>query len=203
MNNERSDSSPPVELQPPGAGLPLFQAFALRHIMFPAFCLLTPWDKAIRLFMQEGERLTEYARTLPAEQLNIPVLIKAPIGIEDSSRNWSAAMVLEHLIEVGSRIATGVTELTNDRPVSVRADIAEVKPKGVGMDEIIPLYRAFLQDFQVRTTGLVGNREASATMPHPWFGELNARQWLCLAALHQIIHRQQMQRILVGLRQDS
>ena len=50
---------------------------------------------------------------LSAEQLQRRVLVKAPMGIEDSSRYWSASMVLEHLIEVGSRIAVGIVELTH------------------------------------------------------------------------------------------
>ena len=53
------------------------------------------------------------AEPLSAEQLQRRVLVKAPMGMEDSSRYWSAAMVLEHLIEVGSRIAVGIVELTH------------------------------------------------------------------------------------------
>ena len=34
-------------LAPPGAGLPVVQAFVLRHIVFPAYCLTTCWDKAV------------------------------------------------------------------------------------------------------------------------------------------------------------
>jgi hypothetical protein len=63
------------------------------------------------------------------------------MGIEDSSRYWSAAMVLEHLIEVGSRIATGVVELTHGQAASVKADIADVKPKGQNNEGIVSAYR--------------------------------------------------------------
>ena len=98
---------------PPGAGLPVVQAFVLRHLVFPAYCLTTSWDKALAAFQAEGQKVIALVEPLSAEQLQRRVLVKAPMGIEDSSRYWSAAMVLEHLIEVGSRIAVGIVELTH------------------------------------------------------------------------------------------
>jgi hypothetical protein len=38
---------------------------------------------------------------------------------------------------------------------------------------------------------------------HPWFGALSARQWHALAALHNRIHRTQIERILLGLTQTD
>jgi hypothetical protein len=31
---------------------------------------------------------------------------------------------------------------------------------------------------------------------HPWFGPLDAHGWLCLAGMHHVIHRRQLERIL-------
>jgi len=42
----------------------------------------------------------------------------------------------------------------------------------------------------------VADRNSRTTLRHPWFGEMNAHQWHCLAAMHQSVHRKQMQRIL-------
>ncbi len=100
-------------LAPPGAGLPIVQAFVLRYMIFPAYCLATSWDKAVAAFQAEGQKVIALVEPLSAEQLQRRVLVKAPMGIEDSSRYWSASMVLEHLIEVGSRIAVGIVELTH------------------------------------------------------------------------------------------
>ena len=86
-------------LAPPGAGLPVIQAFALRYLIFPAYCLTTSWDKALDAFQSEGQKLVTLVEPLSEEQLQRRVLVKAPLGIEDSSRYWSAAMVLEHLME--------------------------------------------------------------------------------------------------------
>ena len=191
--------APPPNLAAPGAGLPPVQAFMLRHVLFPAFCRTTSWDEALGLFLREGERVAAAARSLAPEALQTRVLIRAPMGIEDSSRYWSAAMVLEHLIEVGSRVATGVVELTHGQAASVKADIAEVKPKGGGDSDIVAAYRAFLEDYADKVTHRAGDRAARLTAPHPWFGDLTAQRWVCLGALHQQIHRRQMERIAAGL----
>ena len=190
-------------LAPPGAGLPALQAFALRHLIFPAYCLTTSWDKALTSFQAEGQKLIALVESLPADQLQQRVLIKAPMGIEDSSRYWSAAMVLEHLIEVGSRIAVGVVELTNGSTVTVKADIADVKPEGGKGTEIIEDFRQFLDDYARMVTEEAGDRKSKSRHPHPWFGKLNAHQWMCLGAVHQSIHRKQMERIVAGLEDET
>lgn len=186
-------------LAPPGAGLPVVQGFFLRHMIFPAYCLTTSWDKALAAFQAEGQKVIALADPLSNEQVQRRVLIKAPLGIEDSSRYWSAGMVLEHLIEVGTRVAVGIVELTHGSPVTVKADIADVKPKGGKGIQIVQDYRQFLTDYDRMISEEAGDRKSKSRHPHPWFGELNAHQWACLGAVHQLIHRRQMERIVAGL----
>jgi len=186
-------------LAAPGAGLPPGQAFLLRRLLFPGFCLATSWPKALAVFQAEGDQLLALAKPLTPERLQQRVLVKAPLGIEDSSRYWSAEMVLEHLIEVGSRIATGIVELTNGQEVTVKTDVADVKPQGGKGEQIIEDFKTFLQDYAHTLTEDVGDLTHKSTHPHPWFGKLNAHQWACLGALHQRVHRRQMQRIIAGL----
>ncbi len=186
-------------LAPPGTGLPTVQAFVLRRLFFPVYCLTNSWSQALAAFEMEGQRLLGLAEPLAAAQLEQRVLVKAPMGIEDSSRYWSAAMVLEHLIEVGSRIAVGIVELTNSVAVTVKTDIADVKPKGGKGVQIIEDFRQFLQDYTQIVTEDTRDRKSRSRHPHPWFGPLNAHQWNCLGAVHQSVHRRQMERIVAGL----
>jgi len=60
--------------------------------------------------------------------------------------------------------------------VTVKADIAEVKPKGGSGMEIIEDYRHFLDDYAGIVTEDVGDRKSKSKHSHPWFGELNAHQ---------------------------
>ncbi len=195
----RDDSDLQNTLAPPGAGLPAWQAWFLRYLAFPLVCRTTSWDQAQARFQQEGRRILELIGPLTHDQLQQRVLIKAPIGIEDSSRYWSAAMLLEHLIEVGSRVAVGIVELTNGTPVTVKADIADVKPRGGKTAQIIEDYRQFLDDYDRMVAEDAGDRLSPATHAHPWFGNLSAHQWICLGAVHQSIHRKQLARIVAGL----
>lgn len=186
-------------LAPPGAGLPVIQAIFLRHLLFPAYCRVTSWKKALEVFRDEGERLVALVEQLSPEQSRKRILIKAPMGIEDSSRYWSAEMVLEHLIEVGSRIAIGIVELTYDEEVTVSADIADVKPKGGNGTEVLVDFAAFVTDYTQTLTEDVGDLQGKRIHPHPWFGRLTAHQWACLGAVHERIHRRQMERVVAGL----
>ena len=186
-------------LAPPGAGLPVVQKFILRYLLFPAFCRTNTWQKALAKFQAKGDTIVALAERLSPEQLQQRVLVKAPMGMEDSSRYWSAAMVLEHLIEVGSRVATGIVELTHGEQVTVSSDVADVKPKGEKGSQIIEDYKAFLLDYAHTLNEDAGDWKSAQTYGHPWFGELNAHQWACLGAVHQTIHRRQMERIVAGL----
>ena len=44
-------------LGPPGAGLPVFQAFLLRYMIFPVYCLTTSWDHATAAFQAEAQKV--------------------------------------------------------------------------------------------------------------------------------------------------
>lgn len=195
MNQDDIQSS----LAPPGAGLPPLQAAMLRHLMFPVYRRLTSWDKALAVFETEGRRIVEIMKPLDAKQTDVRVLVKPLLGIEDSSRYWSARMVLEHLIEVGTRIATGIVELGHGLEPTVKADVADVKPKGGLGPEVLDEYITFLGDYTGTLTEDVADRRSKHTLYHPWFGHLTAHGWACLGGIHQMIHRRQMEQIVAGL----
>jgi hypothetical protein len=180
------------------AGLPKFQALLLRYVLFPTYCRFTSWDKAAAVFEAEGKKLIALARPLPSDLFQKKVQIGPLWGLEASCRCWSAEMVLEHLIEVGTRIAIGVVELSHGEEPTVQAD--DVKPKGGHGLRLLEDYIAFLDDYAQTLVEDVGRRTSKLTRPHPWFGQLTAHDWACLGAFHQTIHRRQMEKIVAQLR---
>lgn len=189
------DPSPP-RLAPPGAGIPFFQRMVLRYVFFPKYSKKMTWEGSQEFFRKEGLKLLKLAIEAPPERINRPALVKPMVGLEDSSRYWSIAMVMEHLMIVGKAIADGVLLLTHGRTPQTKVDTAKVKPfENLPANVVIPQFQTFLEDFLRRTSGDIGDRGAEARHLHPWFGLLNARQWMALAALHQRLHRKQAEAI--------
>lgn len=188
-----------VKLDKPGAGLPPVEAFVSRHLFFPLYCATHSWEQSMVRFQDEGSRILDLAVHLPPDQVRKPVLIPRLPGMEDSSRNWSVAMTLEHLVIVGQQIQAGIIALSRGAVPDGKADVAAVKPQDNRGIESIESFRSFLDDYCYALQEKVENRESDTTFEHPWFGELTARQWCALAALHQGIHRRQIQSILKRL----
>ena len=194
-----SDDDTQSALEPSGAGPPKAQVFLLRHLFFPSYCCLTSWKRAGAVFQAEGKRLLRLAKALPSDVLDQRVLIGPLVGIEDSSRFWSAEMVLEHLIEAGAVFAEFMVELSNGEQPQIKMGDVVVKPEGGKGIRILEDYNRFLDDYTETLSEDIGDIKSTLTHPHPWLGELTAHHWHCLAALHQTAHRRQMERLIAGL----
>lgn len=188
---------PRVQLQPPGAGLPAYELAWLRP-GFHFICAVLPQGAALGVFKSEGERVLSLAQTISAEQGAVSVLIDRVIGIEDSSRGWSVFMVLDHLRIVNEGIASIVEALTQDRRFAQEVRIQDVKPSPASGPEAIDRFVASVANYEaaVARLGELGHRMRH---PHPWFGPMTAHDWHCLAGIHQLVHRRQIERIKSGL----
>jgi hypothetical protein len=188
---------PPVQLQPPGAGLPAFELAWLR-IFFRAACLMISLNTGLRWFKFESEKILALARRVSEGSGAIPVLINRIVGIEDSSRNWSAYMVLDHLRIVNEGIAQIIEYLNRDQAFPQEIRIQDVKPSPASGPNVIDRFVASVENYEAAVTrlGTLGRRMRH---PHPWFGPMTAHDWHCLAAIHSWVHRRQMARIKSGL----
>ena len=184
------------KLGKPGAGLPFLETFLSRYFLLPRAYRRISWDQADAMFQKQGRILVELTQNLSADHLQKPVLIDRIAGIEDSSRFWSPGMVLEHLIIVGTSMMRGIVDLSRGIVPAVKPDVAAVKPKGSYAASAVGVFQSFLAQYADTMNREVVDRNSSTTLGHPWFGQMNAHQWHCLAALHQGIHRKQMSKIL-------
>ncbi len=184
-------------LQPPGAGLPFFE-IALLKPLFKARCALMSQEAASALFRSETEKILRLVRNTPIKQAGIPVLIKRVRGIEDSSRNWSIYMVLDHLRIVDEGIARFVEALTRGEVPGHVTRIKEVKPSLDAGPQSIEDFTDAVEAYEA-TIKRLGKLGRSTRHAHAWFGPLTAHEWHCLAGVHQGLHRQQIERIKQGL----
>lgn len=186
-----------ITLQAPGAGLPPLEAWLLRRIAAPLVSRFLSRINARRLLIREGERILYLLEDCNDYRLDESVLVKRPWGIEDSSRAWSLAETAEHVIIVGEGIRNLLVQLASGHRPSGQFNVAKVKPQGgLGTDARHQL-RRYIDRFNRDLDGLRFPKHP--TYPHPWFGDLTARQWYQYAALHHYMHRIQAERIEFGL----
>lgn len=191
---------PPSEAQlaPAGAGLPFPENLFVRYITTPLGSRLIFDERANELFQIEGKRVLRSVEGLTEAQLSQRALIPRILGLEDSSRNWSIAMTLEHLVIVGTGIMEVIRSLSAGQVPNVQVDIAKVKPlESTSVSEVLSNFRSLLS----RTLESVPRdaHDGAARLAHPWFGLLTSHQWRVLVAIHQRIHRRQLQLIRQGL----
>lgn len=183
-----------TQLAPPGAGLPTLERWISRTLL-QALRIFLSKDALTRWLRRETEIVLALAASLPAAQANQPVLVPRVAGLEDSSRGWSANMVLRHLVIVDTGIRQIAEAFSDNNPFDREVRIAEVKPELTAGAEQHALLRAAVDDY-ARLIDRLGDLRSPLRHAHPWFGQLDLRGWHALAAMHTTAHRRQMQRIV-------
>lgn len=185
-------STTPVKLAPPGAGLPPVELFVARMI-FHSQRRFTKQAAVSAKLDAEQRLITALAENLPAAQAGHRVLIPRLRGLEDSSRDWSVWMTLEHLRIVNEAVARTMGELLAGRIPSGRADTAAVKPTPNVDETVLPAFAASCE--ALRRANKAPSLQTVQRFAHPWFGPLNAAGWSFLASFHLGLHRRQIESI--------
>lgn len=188
------------KLQAPGAGIPALELLIAKHFIFPKRFKTTSDQKAVADFQEESEKILKLARGLTAQQLSERRLIPRLRGLEDSSRYWSVAMAMEHLIIVGNGTRGIILALARNHTDLPKRGTADVKPS-TALDALqtVDKFEEFTNTFVRSVEKVDFDKYPEARHPHPWFGPLTARQWLVFTAPHQVIHRQQIEAIIQRL----
>lgn len=155
---------------------------------------------ALAEFERAGRECLGIAESLGSNSLTRRVLIPRFPGIEDSSRHWSVAMTIEHLLIAGEGM-TGIIESLSQGITNLReVRIADVKPAGeMEGSAVLEKYKKFLDGCPARMNALTGINTSPVRHAHPWLWPLTARQWLCMNAIHNDIHLRQIREIVKRL----
>ncbi len=186
-----------------GAGLPKLHALFLRHIGFPLLRLFISWEHALKIFESEGDKVLKLVEGLDQEQMHTKVLVPKTFGIEDNSRYYSAAMVLWHLTFVGETIRDGILSLSHGGNLDFTVKIENFKPFVDIASSVVDDYQTFLSNYRPTLEKNVDERHLPNYHSHPWFGPLNPHGWLVMSALHQWVHRRQLENIVMGLEAET
>ncbi|HEY5550519.1 MAG TPA: hypothetical protein VIK52_01420 [Opitutaceae bacterium] len=187
------------KLDPPGAGLGKMEGWLTRYIVFPMFCRTTSFEDATVIFENEGRRIEDLCGLFTPEQFTQRVLVPPLPGIEDSSRHWSAAMLVEHLVIVGSSVSKVLVFLSRGQTPPFAMDIAGVKPTGSHGIGVMLDFRRLLAEYPALVRNDLPRPPDAPRFAHPWFGDLDIHHWHCLAAMHLRVHRRQLFLIRKGL----
>ncbi len=183
-------------LEKPGHGLPKIDAIFLKYIGFPILKTFISWDNAMKFFEYEGKEIINLVKDLPKDKLFKKVLIPKIFGIEDNSRYYSPAMVLWHLLYVGETLQEGIVNLSKNEKIDFTVKIENFKPFVEINEDIVEKYDNFLNNYKKSIETKVENKYINNCLSHPWFGCLNPHQWLLMSAIHQMVHKKQIKKIL-------
>jgi hypothetical protein len=165
------------------------------RVLFKGLRLFWTRPVARHRFIKESNRILDQIQSMDEERGRRPVLVKRLLGLEDSSRYWSPFMALEHMVTVDRSIMDVMEELYRSPESLSEIRIADLKPQRTTGSEMVSIFQRTVGDFVVRLDRLPDLR-TPARHAHPWFGPLNGHGWLCMAAMHHIIHRRQLEHIL-------
>jgi hypothetical protein len=193
-----STSTDPL-LAPPGAGLPTIELWVAR-LLFALTRLRGNRETFVTKFERERAVIHALVASCPEAQRGEQVLIARLPGLEDSSRDWSVWMTLDHLRITNIAFARVINALTHGKVPPGKASTAAVKPSVSVTATVEADFERSCDDALAAITEAT-DLKTNVRFAHPWFGPLDAFGWAAMAGTHMGIHRAQIQSILLGLRQ--
>ncbi|MGJ8677525.1 MAG: hypothetical protein ACSHX0_08410 [Akkermansiaceae bacterium] len=185
------------QLAAPGAGLPAPMLFIAKRL-FALKCKFENKEAFVDGFRKERIKIRELVDSCESEKRAQRVLVPRLRGLEDSSRYYSMWMTLDHLRITNDAFAFLVTELSCGRVPDMTVSTADVKPDPAVTESVEAAYEASC-DAVLNAAANAGELKSEAKLAHPWFGIMDAHQWLALANLHMSIHRAQVSAIAARL----
>jgi hypothetical protein len=187
-------------LAKPGAGLPFFEWAIAKYVLIPLRFRGATKESALKDFAAVSEAILALAAPLTEADLSKRRLIPRLQGLEDSSRYWSVAMTLQHLIIVNTRMKSVIAGLSKGVTPNRAGSTADVKPSNdVNPATIATEYEDASRQFVETISSINLASSPKVTYAHPWFGQLNATEWLLFAPLHQHVHKKQITEIIKRL----
>lgn len=191
-------------LQRPGAGLPALEGFFLRHLLFPLYSRMVSIEKAVNSFEHTSRRIAMLVDNRPLRVQHTRVLVPRLTGMEDASRYWSPLQVMEHLILVTDSTTLLASALACDEKPKIKIRMTALKPTGVLEKQEKPV--EIFHQHMTRAVKIIRTTSAWSTkmkVVHPWLGALDSRQWIVLLAMHQKLHKRQIEAILATYPPDE
>jgi hypothetical protein len=155
-------------------------------------------DQFTAKFERERDAILKMVRALSPELAKRRVLIPRPRGMEDSSRNWSMWMTLDHLRITNTAFGRVIHLLAQGHVPERPASTAAAKPSPEVDTSVVEGFERSCE-LLLHTVAGVPDLRTKSRYAHPWFGPLDAAGWHAMCAGHMGLHRGQIERIIDGL----
>jgi len=185
------------KLAAPGAGLPAIEHLIAR-ILFGLRRSIGSRDGFTAKFTAERAAIRALVESCDPARRGERILIARQRGMEDSSRNWSVWMTLDHLRITNEAFARIITDLAQGRIPGGKASTADVKPSADVTSAVEAEYEKS-GDAVLAAVAAAPDLRTRLLFAHPWFGPLDASAWHALSGAHMGIHRGQIAGIVAGL----
>jgi hypothetical protein len=168
---------------------------------------LSEEQQRIRSYLQaQAAKLSvaEIMDKVRADSEQLHAAAQAAMAIDASRRpspeDWSVNEVLRHLQESSARVNAGIlaAAFQAQQPGAV-ADRIEATDDVRPPIEWVGLLRREREATFARLTVLRGGENLSIRWNHPFFGDLNWREWLLFLRLHDLDHAGQVRQIVAAL----
>lgn len=116
------------------------------------------------------------------------------------AEEWSANEVSAHVVEGGGNVAQAIcAAIAGGAPDRLAADRPRPDPERLTATE---WYQRLLRDRETlfeRVGRAAGDEHLDTRWGHPFFGDLNWREWLLFLRIHDLDHTRQMQAIAAAV----
>lgn len=189
-------------LAPPGSGLPWLENLFLKYVYFPNKLRQSNWAGNLNRLERETERIIQICRKLNENSFQTRILIPRLKGMEDSSRFWSVALTMDHLMITMQGMSMIAHELAQGKNPDVNTDVAKVKPKQENItnrEKMISDFKQISVEVVAKLKAIEKNHSNQFKVDHPWFGKITCEGWVWTLGQHQSLHRRQIEMIVERL----
>jgi uncharacterized damage-inducible protein DinB len=112
---------------------------------------------------------------------------------------WSANEVFAHVVDSGAVVGAGILAVLDGGSPPAVADRIRPGPERRTAAEWWSLLTRDREALFERVSAAAGHEHLHVTWPHPFFGELNWREWLLFLRIHDLDHARQLQAVTAAI----
>jgi DinB superfamily len=124
-------------------------------------------------------------------ELRAAALAPTPAATSPAEGQWEPAQVLAHVVASGADVALGITGVIDTGLVPPRHDSGD-EGAPASLPESLAALDADRERLFAHVLAATGDEHTTVTWPHPFFGDLNWREWLLFLRIHDLDHARQL-----------